>query len=145
MALTHFHGVPAEDVIKVAPLILPLLKKPIERMKMGRYYRPEDVIEKCLTRHWQCWVAWSDEGIDAVFITYIEVFPTGHKTLTIFLIGGNKIKEWYVPAWTQFKAFAKEHDCQEIIGMGRKGWVKTLNNYVDEHDIEDRYSFAVNL
>lgn len=139
----HFGGILPKQLPAYWPSIEPLIVLPLKRTDALKYYSPDDVYDKCCSEEWQCWVAWSDQ-IDAVFVTYIETFPTGHKNLAIYLVGGTKIDEWLDTAWQVLKAFGKEHGCQQIAGFGRKGWLRKLKQ-VESGDFEEHLTFTVEI
>ena len=137
----NFIGIGAEEIPTLAGQLIPLIEKPLQKMDAAKYFTAEHVIEKCLSRDWQCWVA-GQGRIDAIFITYIDMYPTGYKTLTIFLIGGEKMPQWFDMGWDILKRFGQAHGCKEIIGLGRKGWIRALK---DKGEINERLNFAVKI
>ncbi len=122
-----------------------LIDKPLKRTGADKYYTSDHVLEKCLKREWQCWVACSQaEVIDCAFITFISDNPTGYNEFNIHLVGGKNLHEWLPIAWGLFKNFAKARGCKAITGGGRAGWVKALNK-VEPNKFESQYSFTVEI
>lgn len=138
-----FTGLLIEDINANWHELCELLKKPLEKTEATQYYTPEHVLWKCIDEKWQCWAAVTDQ-IDCVFITYVTTYPTGYKTFTIYLVGGSKIDTWLEEAWNTFKSFAKHHHCGELVGMGRKGWIKTLKK-VESNELDEKFTFSVRI
>jgi hypothetical protein len=138
-----FTGLQADEISKFWDELVVLLDKPLKKTNARKHYSPEDALYKCMDRDWQCWVAFTTE-IDCVFITYIETYPTGHKNLVIYLVGGSKIDSWLQEAWETFKDYANFHQCKQIVGMGRKGWLKMLKK-VEDNDFEEHLTFSVEV
>jgi hypothetical protein len=144
MGKTIVTGLMPEQIIFYQDQLKELIEKPLKKTG-DEYYLPEHVIQKCITFEWQCWVACSEaEKIDCVFITYITVYPTGHKEFTVFLVGGEKIEQWLKQAWELFKKYAKAHQCKKIVCMGRKGWRRELIK-IDSGKLEEQYAFTIEV
>lgn len=139
----NFTGIPSNEIHFYWHDLCSLLRKPLHRTPAGRYYAPEDVLMKCMDKKWQCWVAWG-EVIECVFITYLRDYPTGYKEFCIYLVGGQRIDEWLQIAWERFKMYAIENDCDEMVGFGRKGWLRKLKS-VEPADFEQHLSFSVKV
>lgn len=121
-----------------------LIEKPLNKTGADTYYSADDVLDRCCSYKWQCWVACSEvEKIDCVFITHIDIYPKC-KTFTIHFVGGEKIEKWLAQAWSIFKDYAKANNCKSIVGMGRKGWIKVLNK-VEHNEFNERFSFSVEV
>lgn len=141
---THFTGIRSQDVRQYADLLAPLISKPLKRTDAGKYYSVQDVLDKCASAEWQCWIAWHGLTIDAVFVTYIAPFPTGFRSFVVYLVGGSNIDEWLDVAWVTFKAYAKQSGCGEINGLGRPGWTRALRR-VEDKPIEKHLRFSVEI
>lgn len=141
---THFTGIRSQDVGRYADLIAPLISKPLRRTDAGKYYSVQDVLNKCSSADWQCWIAWHEDTVDCVFVTYIAPFPTGFKSFVIYLVGGSNIDQWLAEAWATFKAYAKANGCGEINGLGRHGWTRALKR-VESDPITEHLRFSVEI
>ena len=134
----NLYGIQPEDITVYWPYILPLLAKPFVRMELLKDYDPSYVLGEVKAKRMQCWIAYANDKIDAVFVTEIIDFPK-RKILTIPYVGAETgtIDTW-IEAMDTFKAFAKEHGCAAIRGWGRKGWEKVLkpDSVRIEFDIE---------
>jgi len=139
----YFSGVPSENIAQYWDELSELLEKPLAKTNSAKYYTPDDILWKCVQGDWQCWIAWADK-IDAVFTTYVSTYPTGHKTFTINFVGGVKMTEWLPTAWNTLKAFAKENGCSEMVGMGRKGWLRSIDK-VEDSKFEEKLTFSVEI
>jgi hypothetical protein len=139
---SYITGIVSGDIGLYREILLPLAEKPLKKTGAIKYITPEQVLEKCENREWQCWVAHDGMNVEAAFFTYITPYPTGFKTFTIDLVGGENLERWIEQAWGIFKAYAKEHGCGEIIGAGRKGWIKVIGK-MDK--IEDKTRFGVEV
>lgn len=140
---SNFTGIPSHDVWRFRDQLAPLVEKPLKRTDAGRYHTVESVLEKCANADWQCWVAFSD-NIDCVFVTYMTDFPTGMRSFVVYLVGGTNIDHWLVEAWGTFKEYAKQNGCGEVVGMGRKGWLRALEK-VEGKPLETHIRFSVEI
>lgn len=134
----NLHGIQPDEIMIYWPYIQPLLNKPFVRMELLKDYDVEYVLEEVKAQRMQCWIAHSNDKIDAVFVTQIINHPK-RKILTIPYVGAEPgtIDTW-IEAIDVFKAFAKENGCAAIRGWGRKGWEKVLkpDSVRIEFDIE---------
>jgi len=119
----HFCGVAPKDIPRLAPALIPLIEKPLKRMGSDKFYSAQDVLMKCYRGEWQCWILWGDE-IETVVITHLDTYPTGHKTITVFLVGGKNMMAGFDVGFDTILAFGREHGCKEMIGFGRKAWLR---------------------
>jgi hypothetical protein len=134
-------GLMPDQIIDYQDQLKALIEKPLKKFN-GKCYTPEHVIEKCLNFEWQCWVACSEkEKIDCVFITFITVYPTGHKIFNIPYVGGSNIGKWFNQGWAVLKSYAKANNCNEIQGGRREGWMRMLS----EENFEKRLIFSVEI
>lgn len=56
-------------------------------------------------------------------------FSTGKRIMHIMTVGGENMSEWLSDAIGVLDKIAKDHNCSEIYGIGRAGWVKTLSSH----------------
>ena len=141
---SHLTGLQRDEIPAYWDLLVPLIEKPLKRTGADKYYEPDDVLWKCISKAWQCWIAWSNDRIDCVFITYITEHPTGFRSFVVYLVGGSRIDSWLDNVWPTFKAYAKENGCGEINGLGRKGWLRKLKE-VEDAPLEEHLRFSVRL
>lgn len=138
--MSHFTGLQAQEIQQYWDLLVPLLEKPLKKTGTIRYIHPEHALQKCMLREWQCWIAHNGERIQAAFITYITPHPTGWKTFTIDLAGGEDIDQWLPEVWDTFKEYARANGCDEVVLAGRKGWLRKLDD-----DLETDMRFRLEL
>jgi hypothetical protein len=129
------------DIVDNFQLLLPLVKKPLERMGAEKGVTPSHVLQRCLTLEWQCWAT---TNFSCIFITQIVIQPTGYRTLNIYLIGGAGLGDWLESAWDVFKNFGRHTNCSEIVGRGRKGWVKALQK-IEPKKLDIQYRISVEI
>jgi len=139
-----FTGLPPNEIPKYWDEIEPLIRKPLKRTGGDKFYDTTDVMWKCINTDWQLWIAWNSEGIDAAITTYIEEYPSGYRTFTIYLVGGVYIERWLKTAWSILKAYAKQHKCNEIIGMGREGWPRKLKD-VESGEFKPKFIWGIEV
>jgi hypothetical protein len=140
---SQFSGVPAEYIEGIWNQIEPLILKPLERLEVLHKVTPVHVKERLLVSDYQCWIAASEpDKIDACFITYIDVFPTGYKEFVIFLVGGKNLVGWSQIAGKTLMQFAKYHDCKTLRGLGRKGWMRAFEAAFPGHKAKPELSFT---
>lgn len=112
-------GIDPKEITKCWPRIKDGLENAL-KYSDGKYSIFD--IECALVSHeMQLWIA-SDvySKIHAIFVT--QIINYGSKKVMLFvLIQGVKFDEWkhFI---SDFKKFAKSHDCQTIEGYGRAGW-----------------------
>ena len=121
--------------------LLPLIRKPLKRMKAEKNITPSHVLQRCLAPEWQCWVT---TNFSCIFITNISIQPTGYRILSIYLIGGAGLDSWLESAWNTFKDFGRHVGCSEVVGRGRKGWVKALQK-VEPKKLDVQYRISVEI
>lgn len=141
---TQFTGLLSNQVPIYWDTLSNLLEKPLKKTGADKYYTADDVLWRCVNKDWQCWIAWHEDKIDCAFVTYITPYPTGFRSFVIYLVGGNKIDEWLSQAWNVFKDYAKANNCEEIVGMGRKGWLRELEK-VEDAPLEPMLRFSVRI
>ena len=137
-------GLEREAIAENWDQLVELLKLPLRRTDSGRCYTADDVLWKCVEGAWQCWVAKEGAEIEAIFITFIESYPTSYKTLTIYLVGGKGLRKWLRAAWAIAKVFAKSHGCQTITGLGREEWLQALQK-VEKASFKRHLRFTVEI
>ena len=141
---TFLTGLKSDEIPAYWDLLVPLFEKPLKRTGADKYYDADDVLWKCVNREWQCWIAWSNDRIDCAFATYIVEHPTGFRSFVVYLVGGSRIDTWLDQVWSTFKAYAKENNCSEINGLGRKGWLRKLKE-VEDGPIDEHLRFSVRI
>lgn len=142
---SYLTGLQPDEIPAYWDLLVPLIDKVLDQMNLEKYHSADDVLWKCVHKKWQCWIAWSNDRIDCVFITYMMDHPSGWKTFVPYMVGGSKMEQWFDLVWNTFKAYAKEHGCDEIDGLGRVGWLPLLKRRGESVEIEKVYKFGMRI
>jgi len=74
------------------------------------------------------------EGDKVIAVGTLETdeYETGHKVLYIPTIAGDRMEDWMDRFIEISHAIARDLNCVEIRGKGRKGWLRTLKKNSDE-------------
>jgi len=67
-----------------------------------------------------------EADIIAVLTLDIRVLDTGIRVLYMPMLGGNEFFDWYEQTFEVVKAIAKDFNCTQIRGAGRRGWIKAV-------------------
>jgi hypothetical protein len=126
--------VPPKDVGLIWKQIEPLLLKPLEID--GFAYMPKDIFDSLLKKKMQLWISWNvkTNNVEAAIVTEIIDYPR-LRSCRYFLAGGTNMKSWFNPIKEQIEQWAIKNKCQRIELVGRKGWVKWLKDYKQQHII----------
>ena len=116
-------GIPASRVDKVWPLVKDWLAAALEHGP--GLYDISHVKQWCIDREMQLWIAWDAdaEKIVAAAVTQIIKYPL-KTALTILLIGGTRLKDWWWMHKTIGEGAKALHGCVEMHGYARDGWLK---------------------
>src|SRR5210317_308980 len=125
-AVSHYDwaGITEAELDFVWDEIEPLLGKSLKRSGMDRYYDPIDIKLACHAQEMQCWVLFTEDGVNTVIITRIQVYPK-IKVLAILFVGAKEhtMEDW-IGFYSLFESFAKSKGCALVKFWGRKGWSK---------------------
>ena len=89
-------------------------------------YSIGDIKKSCKSKDMQLWVKFDTE-VRGAFITKIAKYPQ-KNLLCVILLGGKEFHKWRDEADALLNAFGKEHNCEYIELLGRKGWGKVLKD-----------------
>lgn len=80
----------------------------------------------------QLWVV-THGGAIVVVVTTINNYPAKRVLEVLFVAGnaGDNFDEMLSEGWETLKAFANDKGCKEIMGMGRKGWIKAIKDDIN--------------
>jgi len=68
--------------------------------------------------------------IIAANVLHTIVYPTGHRVLSLPIIGGSRMVEWMDDFSKMTHSLARTLGCKELRGFSqRKGWLKFLNDH----------------
>lgn len=73
-------------------------------------------------------LVYEDSKLIAILTAGVTVFPTGKRTLALHAIGGSKMDLWKYEAFDRMKLIAREFNCSDMYGMGRRGWAGLLKS-----------------
>jgi hypothetical protein len=111
----HLHALPY-----AWPQLWPMLEPVAKRIDKTE----SDVRRVIESGHAQLWaIAEKGKPIAAV-VTQITLEP--EKRCLMWLIGGDRAKEWAGDFLARIEAFAREWGCVALWGAGRKGWARIV-------------------
>ena len=117
------------DIIPVAwPQVKTHLSKALNVVEGG--YTLESLYEQLLTGEQALWVMMDEDTEEVVgaATTRICVYPK-KNSLAIDWVAGERMADW-LPAFSRMMdTYAKDHECTQIEGFGRRGWIKALAPY----------------
>lgn len=102
-------------------------KVDIALKKGGSLISAKDVYKMLKNKDAQLWIVKENETIKVAYITSIKILPDCY-VLEIVALFGNNIKKYLDFIEENIVKFAKEHGCQYIEIVGRKGWERMLRN-----------------
>jgi hypothetical protein len=120
-------------VIEVWPHVSSLLKSACRRTKLNAF---EDIEADILAGRSLLWVAWNGRAIESAAATILINSESG-KVCIITVCGGSDMKRW-LPLIGQVESYARREGCARVRIYGRKGWLRVLEGYEQEHIIMDK-------
>lgn len=120
-----FLGVTGDMIGTAWPVVEPMIQKPLTKTGADKYFSTRDIKKLIKSHNMQLWVAVVDDKPVAAFVTQIIEYPKC-KVFDVFLVGGEKMRDWINEAWETLKQYGKECHCKGIRGFGREGWVRAL-------------------
>lgn len=125
------HGVPAEDLPTVWPVVGPMLQAAIDRADGD--YTLDDVAGWLDRRDWQLWVWITDDRITAACTTCILSHPR-RRVCSVPLVGGSGLTAWWADGPGTIAAWAKAIGCDRMEGYDPRAgklpamavWVRRL-------------------
>jgi|TARA_R100001460_G_scaffold65215_1_gene105535 hypothetical protein len=102
------------------PAVWPKASEQIERANniSETGFTMDDLREKIADGRNQLWVI--DNGA-ASAITSVVSYPQ-HKCVKVTYLGGDNMKDWFVPFVEKIEEFGRSQGCKFIETAGRKGW-----------------------
>ena len=94
----------------------------------GGRFDLNDVREGIKSGFYDLWVVMEEDRVVAALTTRVVAYPQC-KSLALDWIGGSRMREWLPQAQKVMTKFAKENDCIQLEGYGRKGWDRWLRAY----------------
>lgn len=118
--LAELVGVPSFDIDIVWERALPFVQSALEHS----FDTPEDVYAALKIKGAQLWLAWLNDGIEAICITRVEEYTNG-KTCGIWICAGSGRNDWKHHMAT-IEAWAKSNGCIAMKHTARLGWQRVL-------------------
>ena len=102
------------------PFAAPLLAKGVYLQES--MLNMDTVIRHIIMGEWQLWLI--DDGVDflAALTTRIVKYETDKFRLEVLLAGGDDAAAWVPEFLEAVEAYAKQHLCDDVAIIGRKGW-----------------------
>lgn len=118
--------VPLENVADVWDRVEPLLAK---AMKIANdRYRTIDLLDQILRGEQFLWIAFDEEKeIKAAITTRLIDYP-GKRVLSLQFCGGDDMEQWLSEFHDTLEKFARAEHCEAMELVGRKGWVRALED-----------------
>lgn len=123
--MTRLTGVVAADIEHVWPVIAPLLQRAVDKSQGDMSV--DDIRDALTKRDMQLWVWTENTEITACLVTQIVDYPR-RRVCQMPFIAGRSMKLW-LACESMIAAWAKEHDCTQLEGFARKGWLRVLPHW----------------
>ncbi len=120
-----------EELAKAWKIIHPMVVRLLERSQFK--YTSRSIFEKVLAGRLSLWLAFSNDNVDGIALSYVETFDDGSKSLIVEGCAGERAKLHLEAALQALEEHGRETGCQDIVVIGRKGWVKRLSAYHVTH------------
>jgi hypothetical protein len=120
-------------VSEVWPHVSSLLKGACRRTRLNAF---EDIEADILAGRSLLWVAWNGRAIESAAATILINSEAG-KVCIITVCGGSDMKRW-LSLIGQIESYARREGCARVRIYGRKGWLRVLEGYEQEHIIMDK-------
>jgi hypothetical protein len=122
-----------QRVSEVWPYVRPLLKAACHRTGLNAL---SDIEGDILAGRSLLWIAWNGEAIDAAAATILINSEIG-KICVITACGGRDLRNW-LPLIGKIETYAKHERCARVRIYGRKGWLRVLDGYRQQHVIMEK-------
>ncbi len=111
----------------------PLLQAACHRTGLNAF---ADIEADILSGRSLLWMAWNGRAIEAAAATILIRSEIG-KVCIITACGGSDMKGW-LPLIGQIEIYARAEGCRRVRIFGRKGWLRVLAGFEEEHIIMDK-------
>ena len=132
-ASTELICVNPRRVHEIWPHVSPLLRAACNRTKLNAF---TDIEADILAGRSLLWMAWNGCAVEAAAATILINSEAG-KVCIITVCGGRDMKRW-LPLIEQIESYARREGCARVRIYGRKGWLRVLDGYEQEHIIMDK-------
>tara|TARA_R110002012_G_C11522128_1_gene599564 strand:+ start:416 stop:823 length:408 start_codon:yes stop_codon:yes gene_type:complete len=130
---TALWGVQRNDIDTAWPAVREIISDALERS--GRH-TPEEILSDLRSGEAQLWLAWADDAILGVCVTYI-MESERKKVCRLWLCTGHDRKRWVHHVKT-IEEWAQSVGCHAMDAVVRPGWEKVLRDYKKTHVILER-------
>jgi len=131
--MTSLWGVPRDKVNEAWPLVSDYIKAALDR---GGRHTEAEIRKDIESGTGQLWMAWDEDGVHGVCITYVLEHPRA-KVCRIWLCTGKDRAKWQYHLET-IENWAKSVDCTMIDAVVRPGWEKIMVDYKKTHVVLER-------
>lgn len=122
-----------KQVDQIWPHVRLLLKEACRRTGLSAL---SDIEADILAGRSLLWIAWNGREIEAAAATVLMNTENG-KVCIITACGGTNMKRW-LPLIGQIENYARNEGCARVRIYGRKGWLRALDGYRQQHVIMDK-------
>lgn len=123
-------GIPSDDIDKLWEAVAPMLAEALKYDNSGM--RLKDLKEELDADQMQLWIV-ADDVIRCAAVTKIANSLYGTHFARILFLAGDHIDEWLGELLTIIEKWAKEHGCDVIEAVGRKGWERVGKKFNYRH------------
>lgn len=95
----------------------------------GERASAEDVKGDITSGKVMLWVAHDDNHVTHGFVTGKFLQYPRLNVLDLQFTGGVNLHEWAEDMWNAIEAFARQHNCDKIEGVGRLGWLRYMKRF----------------
>jgi hypothetical protein len=120
-------------ISEIWPHVSSLLKDACRRTGLNAF---SDIEADILAGRSLLWLAWNGLAIESAAATILINSEIG-KVCIITACGGSDMKRW-LPLIGQIESYARREGCARVRIYGRKGWLRVLAGYEQEHVIMDK-------
>ncbi len=115
------------------PHVSPLLKAACCRTQLNAF---EDIEADILSGRSLLWIAWNGRAVESAATTILINSGIG-KVCIITACGGHGMKRW-LPLIDGIETYARAEGCTRVRIYGRKGWLRVLDGFEENHIIMDK-------
>jgi hypothetical protein len=117
------HRVSVDEALKDWPYFEAHIVRTIARVDLP--HTAEDILTCIQLGSMQLWRM---SSCNAMCVTEIQTF-TRYRLLLIYVVAGEKARDWLSEGSRQLAAFAQSHNCKYIDFHGRPGWERYARRY----------------
>lgn len=119
--------IPRDAIETVWPDAAELLKPSVRVQK--ETFHIVDLYELCINGYYNLWMVFDEDNTAVAAITTRVIRYPNRKSLSMDWIGGTRINEWLPMAQDVLSSYARDMNCKQMEGYGRKGWGRILQKH----------------